>query len=110
MDCKSFDKLTAGFIKYKGEIKETKDFIRHFDECENCRKDFESNFYTYWGLKMLNDPDIDSYNIKDEMKSTLLIARQKIKYDKFVVIGFILVVILALAVLGFFILKSENLF
>lgn len=102
MNCKSFGKHIAPFIEYKGEIKDVKEFIKHFDSCKQCREEFESDFYAYWGLKMLNNPDVDSYNIADELNKTLLAARQKIKYDKYVLIGFILIILAACGLLGFF--------
>ena len=48
MNCKSFDRLIGSFIENRGEIKESAEFIRHMDTCENCRKDFETDFYAFW--------------------------------------------------------------
>lgn len=103
MNCRNFGKLIATFIEHKGEIKEAKEFIKHFDSCKQCRDEFETDFYAYWGLKMLNNPDIDSYNIADELQKTLNAARQRIKYDKYAVIVFALIILAACSLLGFFI-------
>ena len=103
MNCKSFGKQIGSFIEYKGEIKDAKEFIKHFDNCKQCRDEFESDFYAYWGLKMLNNPDLDSYNIAEELQKTLTGARQRIKYDKYAVIIFALIIIAACGILAFLI-------
>ena len=103
MNCKNFSKEIATFIEHKGEIKDAKEFIQHFDSCKQCRDEFETDFYAYWGLKMLNNPDIDSYNIADELQKTLTAARQRIKYDKYVVIAFVFIILAACAILAFLI-------
>lgn len=108
MNCKTFDKLIASFIENKGDIKENKEFIKHFESCSQCRQEFESDFYAFWGLKMLSDSDVDRYNIGEEMKNTLDAARQQIKYDKFVVIGFVVIILMACMLILFLILKNEN--
>lgn len=103
MNCKTFSKEIPYFIEHNGETKDAKEFIKHFDTCKQCRDEFESDFYAYWGLKMLNDPDLDSYNIAFELKKTLNAARQRIKYDKYAIIIFILIILAACGVLAFFI-------
>ena len=82
MNCKSFDRLIGSFIENRGEIKESAEFIRHMDECESCRKDFETDFYAFWGLKMLGDADLDSYDIHEEMVRMITDARNQIKNEQ----------------------------
>ena len=82
MNCKSFDRLIGSFIENRGEIKESAEFIRHMDACESCRKDFETDFYAFWGLKMLGDPDLDSYDIQEEMDRMITDTRTQIKNDQ----------------------------
>lgn len=110
MNCKSFDKLIGPFIEHKGHINETKEFIKHFDCCKKCREEFESNFYAFWGLKMLNNPDIDSYDIGEEMTNTIKTAREQLKNERIVKICLVVVILIVCAVLAIFVIRKENFF
>lgn len=108
MNCKSFDKLIQQFIENKGDIKEAKDFLNHLDNCSKCKEEFESDFYAFWGVKMLNNPDIDSYNIGDELENTINSAKKKIRNDRLIVVSLSVLIIMSCIAIVYFILLNDR--
>ena len=106
MNCKSFDRLIGSFIEKNGDIKEAAEFIKHMDECESCRNDFESDFYAFWGLKMLDNPEVDSYDIHQEMIKTITDARNRIRNEQSLKVIIALLITAACIIVLFFILNS----
>ncbi len=89
MNCKDFEKMIPDFMEEKLNPKTLQQFVRHYDECENCREELAIQFLVMEGIQRLEEGS--AFDLQSELDQRLDAARGRIRiYRNIVKIGTVL--------------------
>ncbi len=78
MDCKEFEKMIPDFTGDKLNFKELQQFIKHLDECGNCREELAIQFLVTEGIQRLEEGS--AFDLQSELNQRLETARGRVRF------------------------------
>ena len=77
MDCKQAESLIPAYLENSLEPDELLEFLKHIDECSECREELSIQFLITDGLNSLNTGD--SYDLQSAMEEKVSHSRKEIE-------------------------------
>lgn len=79
MDCTRVQEQIMQFVNGQLPEEELEEFVEHIDSCKECYEELQISYSLYWGLKMLEREDIDSFHIQHALDEFMEKNREKIR-------------------------------
>lgn len=74
MDCKTANQLIHPYIGKELDLETAESFLKHVQECKECREELEIYFTVHAAIDSLNQDEFDTYDLKgqfdEEIKET----------------------------------------
>ncbi len=107
MTCKEAEAMITAYMEDALEIPELRSFVRHIDECPDCRDELEVRFLVYKGLQRLEEGE--AFDLKHELDIKLAHTRGVVAIAyrvkiALVITGIVLSLVLVGVVLGILVL------
>lgn len=78
MDCKEFNSLIQDFLHDRlGEMK-LAEFLRHYDECEDCRDEMRIQYLIYEGLERLEEGG--TFDAEKDLADLIGLQRKRLEF------------------------------
>ena len=77
MTCREAERLVMPYINGSITDDELEEFLKHIDQCEECREELEIYFTVDVGIRQL-DEGTGTYNIKGALETALELSRQRV--------------------------------
>ncbi len=68
MDCREIQKSIIPFIDDKLDIRDLEAFLRHMDNCENCREEYDVYYTMIAGMRYLEGDNAEAFNFDSWQK------------------------------------------
>lgn len=82
MTCEETQKLNMDFIKGNLELKKMSDYIRHIEECKNCREELDIMHIVAVGLDDVDNSSNESFNFPSMLARKIEEAKLVLRMNK----------------------------
>lgn len=115
MECIEVQRQITDFINKKLDRETTEEFLRHIEQCKECKEELEIYYIFFVGIKQLNEDKIGVLNLHLDFEKHLVAMNEKIRHEKiflmekkvtFVVILFLVVIWVSVGAVDY--LSVEN--
>jgi len=97
MDCKEFERLIPLFIERKLDFQTSRKFLKHMDECPNCKEELVIQFLVTEGMQRLEEGD--AFDLQNELEQQLVEVKRKIRFHEgFLRLGVFLEIIVVILI------------
>jgi hypothetical protein len=84
MTCKDAEKLISPFLSDDLDNRELSEFLKHVENCPECKEELTIQFLVLVGMKRLEDGN--TFNLRNELDNMLKGAKKKLRNRKYLVI------------------------
>ena len=97
MDCKQIERMIPLFLKNELKGRKLFHFLRHIEECENCKEELTIQYLSSEGISRLEQGK--TFDLDRELNEYINQASRRQKMRRYVVIGMVVLEILAILVI-----------
>lgn len=98
MDCKEIQRRIPVFLKEEMKNRELMRFLKHMDECEECKEELTIQYLSSEGLLRLEEGQ--TFDLDRELKEYMMHAQKGIRRRRYYILGFLAFEITAIAVIA----------
>ncbi|MBQ8527039.1 MAG: zf-HC2 domain-containing protein [Lachnospiraceae bacterium] len=98
MDCKQIQRLIPAFLKDELKSRELMRFLKHMDECEECKEELTIQYLSSEGILRLEEGQ--TFDLDRELKEYMIQTEKGIRRRKYYILGFIAFEVVAVAVIA----------
>lgn len=77
MDCKEFNRLIPEYLDHRLGERKLKEFLNHYDECEDCRDELKVQYLIYEGLERLEEGD--AFDVEKDLADMMEIQKKQLR-------------------------------